>query len=105
MYETCTVYRYSKRSSVATITLLLLHLAELPRPGLSIQWQFLPEKSTLCETPESVVSGGFIWFHQTSPSKFDIQIVSKPLKEEDTLFASHGTWRVSMLPIPEMTEA
>ena len=48
-------------------------------------------KSTLCETPESVVSGGFIWFHQTSPSEFDIQIVSKPLKEEDTLFASHGT--------------
>ena len=51
------------RGALLLVTLLLLHLAELPRPGVSIQWQFLPQKSTLCETPDrwfQVISFGFI---------------------------------------------
>ena len=56
MYETCRAYRYSKRSSVAC------HLADLPLPGVSIQWQFLPTKVPLWNT----WIGGFRWFHLVS---------------------------------------
>lgn len=88
MYETCTMCRYSKRSSVAC------HLASSAPCRTSSAWcvnsmaVFASKKYPLWNT-WSMVSGDFIWFHQTSLSKLDIQIVSKPLKEEDTLFASH----------------